>query len=66
MAKPKSQKREEFRIETKGRKSQQAREMARPTGVEPVTSASGDQTDETGQFGVNRSKLVLLGRSITY
>ena len=42
---PKKQQREEFRVDTKGRKSLKAREMARPTGVEPVTSASGVNSD---------------------
>ncbi len=43
--KPRKQQREESRINKKGKKSLQAKEMARPTGVEPVTSASGVNSD---------------------
>lgn len=40
-ATPKKHQREKFRIDMKRRTSLQTNEMARPTGFEPVTSASG-------------------------
>ncbi|MGM0629891.1 MAG: hypothetical protein ACQESI_01810 [Pseudomonadota bacterium] len=35
----------------KGSKSLQAKEMARPTGVEPVTPASGEQSRQSALIG---------------